>query len=955
MSDDGLRQQWLEWARGQAIPAGWLEPAVDAAPRVSASGASVNAAAAAARLAGRRAQAGDPELLQRELARAGVALEELGGLAPAGALTAEALAAARAVFGSRQEALAGALRPAAASPPGVQTQQTPPLAATPPAAPSLREFFSEHSILLLSYVGAFLLIVAAVLYEVYAIGQLSGGLRFAGVLGLDLVFAAAGWACLRSRSMRLVGSAYVAIFALLAPLVGVAAYVFLGLHERGISVQLAVFLTAAALTVLYGALCLRLRSHAYGYLALVALAVAWLGGIAAAGAGAWNGPAAAPLVAAYALVALAARRAPGLGDRFSGRAALFAHGAAVLAVAVGLGSAQPLSWASAATLALLGAAYLLARRLDATPGAGHLGLAAIGLGWGVAAHELGLGGWTAPAAVLLVAAYSLLGRSGTPLAAAGRDLVHPAGGAAVLLGAGLWAGDVAAGHRTAWWLPAGLVLLAAAYLLHRALAGRGPALLVAAVAASLAVVAGNAALGLGYSQAAAELLVLAAGWGLAAEAAGDPVLRAGLRTGMAVQALVPVLFVSLPPPAAATALLASTALLAATAWRTRTPAWLLLAGGVFSADWYWLGRAVLPPRPPSATALALLLSPLPALLGLIGVALRAALGRAWAWPLYAVAGAVTLVVLTLSGTDTGLAGRALMTYAAVAYAAAAVERSPIAIALAIVGGGVGLALALTAAGTAPVWVLLALTALAVAVYAVGRLAWRRARTALEAHVSLGLAGSGLAALAGFTLSDAAQRGAPDALLAALAVLAFAGLLAAEARLRPMALLDHAAVVVLSFASYFVARFLGATNPQWYVAAPGLALLGTGLAIPHDRRQAVDGRVPLGATTAGAVLLLGTTAVQAFGDAGWAYTAWLVAEAVTAVLVGIVARSRALVVAGAAAVGVGGLRALFVLVQQGLLFAAFGAAAIFLLGLGAALAALRDRVRGPLGTAWREWS
>ncbi|HSR22729.1 MAG TPA: hypothetical protein VLW53_04205, partial [Candidatus Eisenbacteria bacterium] len=95
--------------------------------------------------------------------------------------------------------------------------------------------------------------------------------------------------------------------------------------------------------------------------------------------------------------------------------------------------------------------------------------------------------------------------------------------------------------------------------------------------------------------------------------------------------------------------------------------------------------------------------------------------------------------------------------------------------------------------------------------------------------------------------------------------------------------------------------------------------------------------------------------QAFADPGWAYTAWLVAEAVAAVLLGIGMRSRALVVAGGAAAGASGLRALFVLVQQGLLFAAFGAAALFLLGLGAALAALRDRVRGPLGAAWREWN
>jgi hypothetical protein len=230
---------------------------------------------------------------------------------------------------------------------------------------------------------------------------------------------------------------------------------------------------------------------------------------------------------------------------------------------------------------------------------------------------------------------------------------------------------------------------------------------------------------------------------------------------------------------------------------------------------------------------------------------------------------------------------------------------------------------------------------------VGHVAWRGSNAALEAHVALGLAGGGAAALAAFTLGDVPA--------AALAVLAFAAMLVAEARLWPMALLDHAAAVAASVATYFVARHLGATNPQWYVAAPGLVLLGVGLALPHDRRVAVDGRVPVAATAAGAALLLGTTAVQAFGDASWAYTAWLVAEAVIAVLAGIAARSRTLVVAGAAAAGVGGLRALFVLVQQGLLFAAFGAAAIFLLGLGAALAALRDRVRGPLGTAWREWS
>jgi hypothetical protein len=169
------------------------------------------------------------------------------------------------------------------------------------------------------------------------------------------------------------------------------------------------------------------------------------------------------------------------------------------------------------------------------------------------------------------------------------------------------------------------------------------------------------------------------------------------------------------------------------------------------------------------------------------------------------------------------------------------------------------------------------------------------------------------------------------------------------------MLDYAAAAAGSVASYFLARYLGATNPQWYVAAPGLTLVAIGLAMPHDRRLAGAASLAPAATAAGAILLGGTTAAQAFNDAGWGYTAWLLVEAVTMILTGIGMRSRALVVAGAGAVGVGGLRALFVLVEQGLLFAAFGATALFLLGLGAALAGLRDRFRGQLGATWREWS
>ena len=62
--------------------------------------------------------------------------------------------------------------------------------------------------------------------------------------------------------------------------------------------------------------------------------------------------------------------------------------------------------------------------------------------------------------------------------------------------------------------------------------------------------------------------------------------------------------------------------------------------------------------------------------------------------------------------------------------------------------------------------------------------------------------------------------------------------------------------------------------------------------------------------------------------------------------------------GLAAIGAAALRSLFVLVQQGLLFVAFGAVALTLLALGAALALLRDRfqeARSSFAEQWREWN
>ncbi len=307
MSDDVVREQWRRWADQQGIPAERTEAALAAALEVGAGGASPDAGAAAARLATGLGGPGDVDLLRHELA-------ESRRLADVHAARARVLAAAL----DRRPQPAEAPGPAIAAPPPRR-----------PLGPNAGEFLSEHSILLLSYTGAFLLVVATLLYELYARTGLSGELRFAGVLGLDLVFGAAGWACLRSPRLRLVGHTYVAVFALLAPLVVVAAYVFLGLEARGISLPLAQLLAGSALAVLYAVLAARLRSRAYALLALAAVPVAMLGGLGLAPVGTRRAPEVAVLVVVYALASagvrrhppgrLAGRRLPGLADRVRAR------------------------------------------------------------------------------------------------------------------------------------------------------------------------------------------------------------------------------------------------------------------------------------------------------------------------------------------------------------------------------------------------------------------------------------------------------------------------------------------------------------------------------------------------------------------------------------------------------------------------------------------------------------
>ena len=1318
-----VEAQWRAWALAHGIASQNQAEAAAAAIELGRLGASAAACAAAARIAGGVGDGSQRDLLRQELAFVEAMAAELGrsGLYPTvapGSLAAinSGLLARSAALRSAAERLfsPATVVSAADGLPGVAPvapvaarpaePPSPPRPPRPPLGPSLRQFASEHSILLLSYAGAFLLIVAVVLFELYGVASLGAPVRFAGVLGLDLVFAAAGWACLRSRRLRVVGHTYVAIAALQAPLVFVAAYVFFALQQRGISVDLALLITGAACTCLYAALAMRLRSQAYGLLALIGLAVAWLGGVDLAAIGLWRGPVTGILIAVYALLAYRSSRVNAAGDVFTRFGVPFVHGAALLAVGLTLYDTAAVghwpAWIITGLLSSVGAGYLVAALSGAGRGAVGIAMAAAGLAWAAAAHDLALGDWTGPAVAAAVCLYPLVAlppvhASRVGGLAARQARFHMWGAAAIAIGflveigdpnrvagwpaaatlavlalgfgalaplnndlpaaltaraafglawavtaksylGGQWAGPATAAlalvyaapaHRRlrptrvgrlatsytdpylylaalaalglsagyarttselvgwptaitfalvaialtvfvafadgmaaavaarvafgaawiltvhdlglgAWWgtadtllvclyalsglprlqlgrlgallaarrswlvhssaavaltltafdsrglsgadwlFPATFAGLAIAYLLYAWLGGgmkgaylglgmaglawlttvfalrlddwtatavaplaivylalcarasglgttgalvaraarpfihvavvfaivlavvleaadampvsqqwitwqapvvlavvavtylghwawfrRPVALFAMATAGSLAVLGAGQVLQQGSTGATIELVLLAAAWAAGVERSEDRVLRSLLRLGVAVQALLPMLIVAEPSWFAAALLVSATAVLVGMAEIDHSPRWLLAVGPTLAGAWYWAGAAVFPATPTTVENLALLFAPFPLAVGIAAIVLRNTLGTRWALPAYLYAGIAVLGVegLFLSVPSLAPAGRWLLADVVVLYAIAALERRYEAAIVAAALAFAGIAMTLAAAGAAPIWYPVALGALSVAVYA-GQVPWElfydRGSTWTAAHRYLGLGGAGMTALSGFALLDYTRPGTLGCALAGLAVLVFAGLVAVDGRRFEHPLWNYAAAFAASLATYFAARYFALVNPEWYLAGPGLALVAIGLRMPFDARLKPDHLISQLAVAGGALLTLGVTASQAVVDPGWTQTVVLVVEGAASLVAGIGFRSRVLVVAGGAAIGVAALRSLFVLVQHGYLWVAFAAVALTLLGLGAAMALLRDRfqeARSSLAEQWQEWN
>ena len=894
------RAAWSRWA---AVAVGGtpeqVEEAVQTALTALDAGATPAAAGALARLGRHPLTPDAAETLTDELARVRASVRELEGERRRW-LRLESLV--------RERWHAAWLRSAA------HASGEPAAPASAPA-PTLRAFLAERSILILSYTGALLLIVATVLFELYGVASLPGWLRFGGVLVLDLVFAAAAVYCVRSARLRIVGQTYTAVFALLAPLVLVAAWFFLELEEQGLPSDLAILLAGAACATLYTALAFGLWARAYAVLAMLAAPAAWLPLLHLAGVpGPWWAAALTPLTAVYAALARAGR------PPFSPAAEPFLHAAALLqlgAVAVAAVSPPGVGWPAAAAMALLAGVYVAAAWARPNRHDPLLALLGCALAFAFAAAALRVAPWVGPIVVGVV--WGCFGLVFAPLPArirAETRQVAPWAGHAIALAAGLTTlctlpfQPVIAG-----WLAASTAFgLAVAY---GALAVRGVPRAVAALAvalwpAALAGVLWQLPLGgwrpLPLSVAAAGLVV-----------AG---LRGG-RFGRAAPALV----------RDAEAIGYGTAAVSL--------AWALA-----------LGRG--PTRPVAAALLALA----------VVLALGAWLGRRrWMVALVAAAAVAGAAVLCAPFLPTaGLLGLSLLVYGAALYALAVLERwtGVAGGALVCLGGAVGALLWWRAAPGS--WYVPAYTAFGGVVYG-GSAGWRvlggRPAAWLALHRVGGLGVTGAAALAGLVLTGGPRPVLPAPAAALVAVWALAGLLAADAALTRLRVLWYAVPVVAALGGTLLARLAGLPNLQWHVDAPALALVVVGAVAQYDRRLGISAVWPRVAAAVGCAALLGLTGAQSLErSVAWIYTVAWVLEAVGLLLAGIWLRSRVLVIAGTAGIGLVALRALVLVAQTVPLFAVFGAVALVLLAGGATLALLRDRMgraRTDLTRRWTEWS
>jgi hypothetical protein len=712
-----------------------------------------------------------------------------------------------------------------------------------------------------------------------------------------------------------------------------------------------------------------------GLLFKTAFGLAWVAATFDLVPAAWWPASVAPLVALYTVAAYRGAMARRVGVTIGELAMPFVHIAAgtvvLLAVIETARAGAWLPWSVTVAAFAVSASYFLYSVLSGEVEGPISSMAVLVIGWAGLGQDLNLNSWrgTFLAALGLVFASTTfrgrrLGRAGALFADWSEWFVH----AVAVLGLG-WVVLDPSHFAASGPVAAVLGMIAVVYALYAWLSGRQPALLVTASAVTLSAVFEINALGLDLAYTSAALTVLAGIGAAVTHFTRDRFFRAGLYVLLVLQLASVATLNPAEHLTEAASLLVATAIVAWVARDSKVSAWLLFTCALFAVDWYWLAQSL--PRPPSLTdgSWVAVYGPLPLVFGLVALGLRSLGGRGWAWPLYGFAGAGTVVV-SIGALLYGyfeLAGALILAYSALLYATSAVEKFWEGAVAAGLSTAFGFWLLLYAAQAAMEWYPAATFGTSALLYAL-QVPWevRFARTSdwVQSHRLTGLGGAAISALSSFAFFGLLKPHDWGALAAAAGLIGFGALVIVDGRRHGRPELDYLGAVLMSLAGLWFAFYLGAQSLEWYVILPGAFIVASGVRLPYDDRVRLPNLRLIARilTGAGMFLILGTSAVLTVLEPpnAWLYTSALVVEGVVAVLAGIGFKNRVLLIGGSAGIGISALRAIFVGLTQGWLpvWVVFFVVSIILLGLGAALALMRDRLpqaRTRFGETWRDWN
>lgn len=907
-------------------------------------------------------------------------------------------------------------RPPAPAPTPVTPAAAPTVPAGPPPSP-LPSWLVEQAPNLLLYLGAFLVVMAALVFASTSRETLSGPAQVALLAFVTVAFLGVGWLCYRFPRVRIAGYTFLAVSALLVPLNFAGAYNFV-LREEGIPGDVVWLWASVYSAIFYILLAVLGLGLLYGFMSHAALVSAVAAAIAVTDLPPEWAP---PVFIGLALVflPLAWYGPERIRDTFRLPSLVFAHFLAVASVSASFiiagiepdadPAAVPVTLAAATSLfVVMAIANALEQgRLYASLAVGTL-TGALAAGLAVLPMPLQ---WTPPVfaglalallPVIWWAPTRLRDQFALPCFVAAHVLATGAAVAAAVITVSVAETDL---ERSA--LPVALAVTSAFFVLL-ALREKGQPLAVAYCAAALITVGGMlltivfvlgkdpefysvALAGIGGLYTAGALLPVR-------RRLFEPDLLWPFAIGAAFLAWLPFLQVHDREPWfgvgatwSAAALYATAAIFADRgAWFRH--AWRILAvpekGAEEAAVERWAGPLLLLPfaaavglgyyRLLLATEvdlggeeLALRYLPLAFAFAATGVAARF-WRREWSPALYAIALGYSVFVLAAAYENAGLTAVLLAAFAAASAAIVLAEREAGAVHLPLSYALFAVIFALVHFEPRDeVWPL-PFVGMALVLYVSGvglerpAPAWARALRLSGLAVALFTPNIGFGLLA-FRASEAADIGQtflisepPLYLWSMGAVAVFGLLLAAEAwRARAMAVGYAASVTLLTALLLGIGHFRP-ENPQAYIVPIGLYLLGTARFLsPHRASLPEDLRfLPSLTEIAAAGVLLGTTFLQTFND-GTTYRFVLLGETIAYLAAGLLLRRRLMVVPALAFAAIAGALFAFELEAEGGVppWAILAIVGVFLIGAGFLFLVRRDfwerAQRAVLGW-WQTW-